>query len=483
MTNVMNGWTLGAALLLCGACSLRSLDYLGDPGPSSEGGSSSAGTGPSGGQGGATAGVASGGGGSASGGSSHDAGSENAGAAGVPPEIPDCDDKAQTVDETDIDCGGRTCAPCADHQKCAAGTDCESAICTNQVCQPASCTDLAVNGDETDLNCGGACPKCAQGQRCGDDADCLTGECGEDACYSPACSDDVLQDGCPLLVDNTAYLLTPEHAPSKCVDDTGRSLAEGTRMILYTCNAESHQTFWAVAKEGGYFALRNALSGKCLQVRDASMADAAVIEQGNCDYSPQQLWMPTRVDDQHMSLRSKLSGLALDVAGDEVASDYQAIVQGAQTDSADTHWRLQKSVAAAHIAISPNDDKSLHIRHGGPFATLASDDGASAHWRVVSGLSDPSGVSFESRDDPGRYLRHSSFRIWSDKNDGSDLFKSDATFRYVSPFVGSSSFSCGLEATNYRGLFLRRDGDVIRLAPFTDSAEFRSDATWWLGAR
>lgn len=398
-------------------------------------------------------------------------------------EVPDCNDNEQTVDETDIDCGGRTCAPCPDEKRCVTGTDCESAICTNQVCQPPTCTDLAVNGDETDLNCGGSCPKCAEGAHCEVNADCTTGNCGDAICFSPTCSDEVLQDGCPLLVDNTPYSLSPSHAPTKCIDDAQQSVAEGNGMLLWGCKVEIHQTFWAVAKADGYFALRSALSGKCLQVRGASMDENAVVEQAACTYSSQQLWKPARVDATYMTLRSKLSNLVLDVAGSNVANDGQSIVQGKASSSADTYWRLQKRSNAAYIALSPSDDDASRISHAGALTTLSGDDSPSSHWQVVPGLNDPTCVSFQSSDEPGRYLRHAAFRVWSDKNDGTSTFKKDATFRYVNPFVGWSPLLRGLESTNYPGYFLLRSEDIITLTQLQDSDDYKANATWRINAR
>ncbi len=490
-------WLVGGGLMICSACSLRSLDHLRNDAAEGEGGEDSGGHGATGSQG-ATGGQgaaspaggsdsgASATGGTASGGSagSSVAGMDNAGAGGMPPEVPDCDDQEQTVDETDVDCGGRTCAPCADEKRCITGTDCASAICTNQVCQPPSCSDLAVNGSETDLNCGGSCPECEEGRHCRVDEDCKTGACGDGMCFSPQCNGDVLQNGCPLLVDNTPYSLSPAHAPTKCVDDNGQSVAEGNGMVLYSCKMELHQTFWTVAREDGHFAFRNALSGKCLRVRNDSTAANAVIEQSACDYSPSQLWKPARVDDTYMTLRSKLSGLVLDVAGSNVSTDAQAICQGADSGSNDTRWQLKKRSQAAYIGLATNDDKSLLIRHDKSDVTVSSrGTSASASWRVMPGLSDPSLVSFEARDDPGRYLRHGAYQLWSDKSDGSTLFKKDATFRYVSPFVGTSPLARGLESSNYAGHFLKREGDVVKLTTKADTSEFRSAATWWISPR
>jgi hypothetical protein len=302
-------------------------------------------------------------------------------------------------------------------------------------------------------------------------------------CTSTVCKDDVLQAGCPLLIDNTPYSLAPAHAPTKCIDDEALSVAEGTRMVLFACKMELQQTFWAIAQDDGYFAFRNALSGKCLQVRGASTAEDAVIEQSACDFAPEQLWKPSMIDASFMQLTSKLSGLALDVAGTNVASDLQPIVQGKVNGSNDTRWRVVKRTEAAYIALSPYADQDNPIGHDGSTVSLDSDDDESSHWKVVSGLSDPALVSFQSRDEPGRYLRHARYRLWCDTSDGSTQFKLDATFRYINPLTGAGPLNRSLESANYSGWALMRNGSNITLNSIEDTTEYRSAATWSISAR
>ncbi len=509
-----------ALLALTAACSLRSLDYLeaggaegssgarsgasfgGDSGASSN--SSSGGVGASGagasastesGSGSGTPSSGSGGtpssgsggmgssGGAGAGATPGAAGAGETGAAGAPPEVPDCADELVTVDETDLDCGGRTCEPCADGKKCLAGTDCRSAICTNQVCQPPTCTDLAVNGDETDLNCGGTCPRCAQGMHCQVNGDCATQKCRSGTCVSAVCEDGVLEEACPLLVDNTPYSLAPSHALGKCIEDDGQSVAEGTAMVLASCKAELQQTFWAVAQPEGYFALRSALSGKCLQVRGASRADNAVIEQSACDLAPEQLWKPSIVNESLMQLTSKLSQLALDVAGNNVTTELQPIVQGKASASADTHWRVLKRTTAAYVTLSPLADSNLRVGHSSSLTTLTSVDDATVEWKVMPGLADVEAVSFQARDEPGRYLRHSSFHIWSDTNDGTQQFKADATFRYVAPFVGTAAMTRSLQSVNHPDRFVLRRGAILALTLRDGTAAYNEGATWRMSHR
>jgi hypothetical protein len=418
------------------------------------------------------------------GGPSHDVGGRSEGGTGaLEPDAPDCHDGQATADETDDDCGGRSCEPCPAGKKCVTGTDCQSAICTNQVCQPPTCTDLALNGSETDLNCGGSCPRCSQGRHCSTDADCDSSSCRAGICESAACADGVLRVGCPLLVDSTPYVLSPGHAPTKCIDVDKRSVAEGTGLIIYTCKSAPNQVFWAVDRGNGYFALRSALSGKCLQPRAGSVAVLAVIEQASCDYSEKQLWKPSIVDASSMWLTSKLSGLALDVAGAGMGSDGEAVVLGDETTRSDTHWRVVKSTSGAYIALSANGNDALRIRHEGALTTLSDDDGPSAHWKVVPGLSAPTMISFQSRSDPGRYLRHAGYRLWTDSDDGSEQFRRDATFRYGNPLAGSSSLSKSFEASNLAGYYWRHSADSISLVPLEDTSVYKYEATWWIAGR
>jgi hypothetical protein len=484
---------LASAVSLVGACSLHSLDYLGaDRDGFGVGGSSNGAGAGAGGGGSAAGGMTSGPGGrggtsgstSEPGGSGHNVGAAGeSGAAGAQPEAPDCSDGLATVDETDEDCGGRTCEPCVAGSRCVTGTDCQSGICTNQVCQAPNCNDLALNGDETDLNCGGSCPRCAQGRHCSTDADCETSTCVSGICESATCTDGVLKPSCPLLVDNTAYTLSPGHALTRCIDDYQRSVADGNAMVTYSCNSAVNQVFWAIESAGGYFALRSALSAKCLQPRGGSLDAGTVIEQATCDASDRQLWKPSIVDASLMQLTSKLSGLALDVAGTNVGTDAQNIVQSAADGSPDTHWRAVRATSGAYIALSPNGSSDLRLRHDGALTTLTNDDQPSAHWKVVPGLDDAALISFQSRNDPGRYLRHALYRLWTDTDDGTEQFKQDATFRYTNPLAGTASLSKSFEAINYSGCYWQRDGDAVVIRPFQDNSDYKFSTTWWISTR
>ncbi len=80
--------------------------------------------------------------------------------------------------ETDKDCGGPQCSPCADGLQCKMGSDCEDKVCMGMVCQAPTCSDGVENGQESDVDCGAVCPtKCAVSEGCKANADCATNRC------------------------------------------------------------------------------------------------------------------------------------------------------------------------------------------------------------------------------------------------------------------------------------------------------------------
>jgi hypothetical protein len=95
---------------------------------------------------------------------------------------PTCTDGVKDGTETDIDCGGNTCAPCAVYRQCTTGSDCQSKACFFE-CWPPTCTDGIQNSDETDIDCGGVtCGSCAAAKHCLVGPDCKSGLCSGFTC-------------------------------------------------------------------------------------------------------------------------------------------------------------------------------------------------------------------------------------------------------------------------------------------------------------
>ncbi|OKJ22532.1 RNA polymerase subunit sigma [Streptomyces sp. CB00316] len=109
------------------------------------------------------------------------------------------------------------------------------------------------------------------------------------------------------------------------------------------------------------------------------------------------------------------------------------------------------------------DQPALYLTYAGDFVTLGRVSASSSArtrqqvtFTVIGGLADTRCVTFRAAD--GRYLRHRDLRLQLSGNDGSELFREDATF---CPRPGAVAGSVTLHAHNYPGSVIRhRDGGV-----------------------
>lgn len=97
-----------------------------------------------------------------------------------------CRDRIQDGDETDVDCGG-ACQPCAPAKHCSVPADCQANACDAGRCAAWSCENGLRDGYESDVDCGGPCGVCAAGRACADDADCADGTCTNGVATLGAC--------------------------------------------------------------------------------------------------------------------------------------------------------------------------------------------------------------------------------------------------------------------------------------------------------
>ena len=104
-----------------------------------------------------------------------------------------------------------------------------------------------------------------------------------------------------------------------------------------------------------------------------------------------------------------------------------------------------------------------------------------ATWKVVPGLADANCYSVQSKNYPGRYLRHKSSRVVLERNDGSDLFKQDATWCGKD---GLSGTGISFEAKNFPGRYLRHYNAELWLArkggplPSDKAGSFEEDVSF-----
>jgi hypothetical protein len=122
-----------------------------------------------------------------------------------------------------------------------------------------------------------------------------------------------------------------------------------------------------------------------------------------------------------------------------------------------------------------------YVRHAGNVARidpLPFEPYQDSQWRLVPGLADAAGVSFESVNFPGRFLRHSGFTMILAANDNTALFRADATYYRVAGLAdaGFSSF----RSYNFPTRYLRHVNYQLLLQEIPD-ATARADASFHVG--
>ncbi|MCK2218812.1 alpha-L-arabinofuranosidase B [Actinomadura sp. ATCC 31491] len=102
-------------------------------------------------------------------------------------------------------------------------------------------------------------------------------------------------------------------------------------------------------------------------------------------------------------------------------------------------------------------------------------DKSDATWVVRSGLASSSCVSFESKNYPGSFLRHRNYQLYRNADDGSALFRSDATF---CPQTGRNGQGTSLASYNYPTRFIRHYSNTVYIASNGGSNAFDSATSW-----
>ncbi|GIF99139.1 AbfB domain-containing protein [Catellatospora citrea] len=141
---------------------------------------------------------------------------------------------------------------------------------------------------------------------------------------------------------------------------------------------------------------------------------------------------------------------------------------------------VSELVAGSLRSLRAADRPDRFVRQSGGLASLVSVTQAStgqvrqaATFTVAKGLADANCFSFVGVD--GGYLRHYDWRIRHDKNDGSALFRADATF-CVRP--GSQPDTVYLESHNYRGYFIHLRGDELWIDRWRDRDSFKRESAF-----
>lgn len=124
------------------------------------------------------------------------------------------------------------------------------------------------------------------------------------------------------IVGQTGWVsLRPAHASGLAVDIASGSRSNGANAQLYASNGSLAQLFrFEYQKDSGYYVIRNAASGKLLDVTDGDVVPGANVQQWGTSAGRNSLFAAVKNDDGTFSFVSKATGLALDVYGASKAS-------------------------------------------------------------------------------------------------------------------------------------------------------------------
>lgn len=76
-----------------------------------------------------------------------------------------------------------------------------------------------------------------------------------------------------------------------------------------------------------------------------------------------------------------------------------------------------------------------------------------------------------------KFVRHANFTTWHHPNDGSQLFKEDASWKIVPPLCGKPGY-VSFEAVNYPNYYLINDNAMGKIVPREQTPEYNSRACW-----
>lgn len=104
-------------------------------------------------------------------------------------------------------------------------------------------------------------------------------------------------------------------------------------------------------------------------------------------------------------------------------------------------------------------------------------DAHSLSFNIVPALSGDAGaISFQSVQEPDKYLRHAGFVMWLHNNNNSELFYKDSSF-YIKENLYFDGYTA-YESVNYRNYYISLQGDRLKIIPNNNSNEYKTNTSF-----
>ena len=274
----------------------------------------------------------------------------------------------------------------------------------------------------------------------------------------------------PTKVPTGVYVLTSRHS-GKALTARDNGTANGTvveqQTIADPFYDDSQQ--WIVEDLGtGQYRILGAFSGRALDINGASTANGAKVQLWDDAGGNHQRFTLTPTDSGYFRVTAIHSGKTVAIGGSSTA-DGVAATQWQNTGGADQQWKLSPVSTVRRLRLAGTTNQ--YIRHSGFRAQVGVDPfpAQDSEFRIVTGLAGPTGISLESVNFPGRYLRvRPNAEVWIEQSDGTSGFADNATFRRLPGLADASLHSYRMWTDSTRYLVLQ--SGVINAAPASDPA-------------
>jgi hypothetical protein len=148
-----------------------------------------------------------------------------------------------------------------------------------------------------------------------------------------------------IVIDvNANYTLVGVQS-NKCVGVVGGSTASLARIEIRTCANIATQRFHPEAMGGGFFRMRNELSGLCLDVSGVSLTAGAQVIQFACGTGLNQQWSFTDVAGGAERITARHSGQVMDVTG-QATADGTLLEQWPSNNGGNQQFRMVEALPA-----------------------------------------------------------------------------------------------------------------------------------------
>jgi hypothetical protein len=249
------------------------------------------------------------------------------------------------------------------------------------------------------------------------------------------------------------YQLTARHS-GKGLTAFNNGTANGTNIeqnAIADSNNADKQNWNVTALGSGQYSVIGAFSGRAMDVYGVSTANGANINLWDYWGGNGQKVTLSATDSNYHRLFFVHSGKTVAVAGGSTA-DGANVLQWQNTGGTEQQWKFNGATTVRRLRLSTTTNQ--YIRHSGFRAYIATDPfpAQDSEFRIVTGLSGLTGVSFESINFPGRYLRvRTDGTIWAEVTDGTSAFNDSASFRRVTGLSDTAKYSYQMwtDATRY----------------------------------